>query len=295
VPVPPARPRPAHQRLSYSSIQDYARCGYRFYLRRVLGLPPEEAPPLPPEEQPQDESLEARVRGSLVHALLEELDFDRPQPPSQERVAQLAELWGIEVTPAGVEDVAALVAAFASSPLRARLAAARRVRREAGFVFALEPAGDGPLVNGFVDVLADEPDGGVLVVDYKSHRLEGTEPAAIVERDYATQQLVYALATLQNGAPRVDVAHCFLERPHEPVMASYTAQDVPALTEQVLTLARGMLDERYPVTPAPHRDLCAECPGRRALCSHPEERTLAPAPPAGREGSSPQPQLAPGG
>jgi ATP-dependent helicase/nuclease subunit A len=49
------------------------------------------------------------------------------------------------------------------------------------------------------------------------------------------------------------------------------------LAEQVVSLAQGVLDERYPVTPAPHRDLCGDCPGRRALCSHPESRTLAPA------------------
>jgi ATP-dependent helicase/nuclease subunit A len=279
VAVPPARPRPAPQRLSYSSLQDYARCGYRFYLRRVLQLPSEEPPPLPPEEAPA-EGLEARLRGSLVHALLEELDFARPTAPSQQRVAQLAGLWGVDVTPADTADVATLVEAFAASPLCARLAAAHTVRREAGFVFALEPAGDGPLVNGFVDVLAKEPDGGVLVVDYKSHRLEGADPAAIVERDYAAQQAVYALAALKDGASRVDVAHCFLERPDRPVTVSHTAADASALAERVLALARGMLEERYPVTDAPHRDLCAECPGRKALCSHPEERTLAPAPEA---------------
>jgi ATP-dependent helicase/nuclease subunit A len=278
VPVPPARPRPAPQRLSYSSLQDYARCGYRFYLRRILQLPPEEPPPLPPEETTEDAGLEARLRGSLVHALLEELDFASPAVPAPGQVAGLAELWGAEVTPEDVEDVAALVASFAGSSLCARLAAAHRVRREAGFVFALEPSGDGPLVNGFVDVLAEEPGGGVLVVDYKSHRLEGADPAEIVERDYSAQQAVYALAALKNGAPEVSVAHCFLERPDQPITASYTRADIPALTERVLALARGMLDDRYPVTDRPHRDLCAECPGRRALCSHPESRTLAPEP-----------------
>ena len=51
-----------------------------------------------------------------------------------------------------------------------------------------------------------------------------------------------------------------------------------ALLEQVVSLARGVLDERYEVTGRPHRELCATCPGRRALCSYSEERTLAPAP-----------------
>jgi ATP-dependent helicase/nuclease subunit A len=173
--------------------------------------------------------------------------------------------------------VRALVAAFAASPLCARLAAAQRVRREAGFAFALEAGGGGPLVNGFVDVLALESPRAMLVVDYKTDRLEGADPAEVVERDYATQRTVYALAALRDGAERVEVAYCFLERPGEPVLRAFAIDEAPALAEQVIGLARGVLDERYPVTDAPHRELCGDCPGRRALCSHPEERTLAPA------------------
>ena len=60
---------------------------------------------------------------------------------------------------ADVEDIRALVAAFGASPLCERLAAARRVRREAGFAFALEPGGGGSLVNGFVDAMAEEAPG----------------------------------------------------------------------------------------------------------------------------------------
>ena len=60
-------------------------------------------------------------------------------------------------------------------------------------------------------------------------------------------------------------------------MRGFTAADAPALAERVVSLARGVLDGRYPVTERPHRDLCGDCPGRRALCSYSEERTLAPA------------------
>jgi hypothetical protein len=41
-----------------------------------------------------------------------------------------------------------------------------------------------------------------------------------------------------------------------------------------------VLDERWEVTDHPHRDLCADCPGRRALCSWPEQATLAVSRPA---------------
>jgi hypothetical protein len=284
MPAPPVRARvggASSQRLSYTALRAYARCGYRFYLQRVLGLPDEPPPPpLEPEDQAASEGLDPLVRGSLAHALLEEVDFARPEPPDAETVAALAARHGVPVTPGDIEDLRAIVGAFARSPLCERLASADAVRREAGFAFSLEPGGGGSLVNGFVDVIATERGGGRLVVDYKTDRLDGADPAEVLDRDYATQRVVYALAALRDGAPRVDVAYCFLERPAEPVVRSFTAADADDLLEQVVSLARGVLDERYEVTARPHRELCATCPGRKALCSYSEERTLEPA--AGR-------------
>ena len=194
--------------------------------------------------------------------------------PEPGAVRELAGAWGVELGEPEVEDIRALVAAFAGSPLCARLAGARRLRREAPFAFALERGGGGPLVNGFLDAVALEDEGGALIVDYKSDRLEGAEPGEVVERDYATQRIVYALAALRDGAPRVEVAYCFLERPAEPVTLAFSAADEPALAERLAGLARGVLEARYEVTETPHRDLCGDCPGRTALCSWGEEMTL---------------------
>ena len=287
--VPAAgRPRPAQRRLSYSALQDYGRCGYRFYLERVLRLP-RVAPP-PPLTAPEDEAAEAgidpRVRGTLVHQLLERLDFARPDAPGAEEVLAAGAALGLALSAEEVADIAGLVGAFAGSPLCARLAAARHVRREAAFAFALEADGGGPLLSGFVDALAREPDGSVLVVDYKSDRLGEDEPATLADRDYGTQRQVYALAALRDGAPAVEVAHCFLERPAAPAVARYTQDDAPALAVALLDLAGGVLAERWPVTPRPHRELCGDCPGRGALCSWPESVTLRPYEDAGGGGSS---------
>jgi ATP-dependent helicase/nuclease subunit A len=287
LPAPPARARPTPQRLSYSALGAYRRCGYRFYLERELRLPRVAPPPRKPaaDEIAGDEVvagsdedtgflLDPLVRGSIVHRLLEDLDFSRPETPQADAVRELAAEYEVEVSDADVEDVRELVAAFAASSLRERLAKVRRPRREVPFAFALDPGGDGPLVTGFLDAAADEPDGGVLIVDYKSDRLEGVTPDELVERDYATQRLVYALAALRDGAPRAEVAYCFLEQPGEPVIAEYTAADEPALTERLAGLAEDLLAGRYPVTPTPHRELCGDCPGRSALCSWSEEMTL---------------------
>ena len=194
----------------------------------------------------------------------------RPTPPPWRRPASRR---ASSSTPEEVADIRGLVEAFGASPLCARLAAARDVRREAGFAFRLDPAG-GALVNGFVDVLAREADGTMLIVDYKSDRLEGAEPEAVVEAGYATQRIVYALAALREGAPAVEVAYCFLERPEVAVGARFEPRDIDALAERLTRLAEGVLEGRHPVAAEPHRGLCGDCPGREKLCSWPQEMTL---------------------
>jgi hypothetical protein len=75
----------------------------------------------------------------------------------------------------------------------------------------------------------------------------------------------------------VEVAYALTERPDEPVCASFGPEDAPALADGLLRLARGVLAEEWTVAATPHRELCGECPGRRALCSWPEAMTLRPA------------------
>ena len=263
-------------RLSFSSLGEYGRCAYRWYLRRSLGLP-EVAPPPPVDAlpEPPPEGLSLRDRGSLVHLLLEDLDFAQPLGPDELAVDAAAASLDVELSDAERADVSRLVSAFAHSALCRRLAGATRVRREAPFAFTLEPDG-GPLVNGVVDVLADEADGGVLIVDYKTNPLGESTPAAITEADYGVQRLVYALAALRGGAARVEVAHCYLERPDDPAVAVFGPADAPALALGLADAARGLLAGDFTPTATPHRELCGSCPGRRALCSYPESVTLQP-------------------
>jgi len=77
------------------------------------------------------------------------------------------------------------------------------------------------------------------------------------------------------GLPRglVEVAYAFLERPEEPVVTRFTTDDAERLRTELHALAQGALAGEFPVSDAPHADLCAGCPGRRALCVHPEELT----------------------
>jgi ATP-dependent helicase/nuclease subunit A len=279
VPPRPARARPTPQRLSYSQLTDYAKCGYRFYLKRVLGLP--DVTPPPPEVEPEIAvaGIDPRTRGSIVHKALEDLDFDAPRAPHDDVIRAFADDEGITLTDGELEDIKAFVQAFADSPLCERLTHAGSITREAWFAFALEPDGSGPLVRGIVDVYAREGDGTHLIVDYKTdHVPEGSTPREYIARNYETQRLVYALAALRAGAPAVEVAYCLLESPDEPITTLYTAQDAPDLADALAKLAHGLLTHHYEVTQAPHRELCGACPGRHALCSHPQSLTLRPPP-----------------
>ncbi|MEA2481175.1 MAG: ATP-dependent helicase/nuclease subunit, partial [Thermoleophilaceae bacterium] len=102
------------------------------------------------------------------------------------------------------------------------------------------------------------------------------DPAAFCDEHYGTQRVVYALAALRAGAERVEVVHLFLERPADPVSVSFAASDAERLEADLRALAGGVVEGRFEPTGDPHRDLCRGCPGRPALCSWDESRTLAP-------------------
>jgi hypothetical protein len=260
-PQPDVAPPPLRT-LSYTALSKWRRCGYRFYLERILGLPEETADP---SLAVPAAGLEARLRGTLVHALLEQ------DGPAAGRVSGVAERLGIALSETEQADVARLTDAFAGSPLAKRIAKARAVQREHGFTFTLGPT----LLTGVVDVLARERGGAQLVVDYKTDAVDpGTDLAAYVQERYGVQRRVYALAALRGGAERVEIAYAFLERPQEPVAERFEAADADRLEAELLADASPMLAGEYPVAADPHRELCATCPGRRALCSYPEELTL---------------------
>jgi ATP-dependent helicase/nuclease subunit A len=267
-------------RLSYSSLEKYRRCPYRFYLERVARLGLKVAELAEEAGEPVPEGLDKLLRGTVVHELMEHFDFARPRPPEANDVEELLQMHGASFGAPDIEDIRELIANFARSHLCARLAAAPRVRRELTFAFTLRPhgaSGASLLVNGVLDAYALERGAdSALVVDYKSDPAQGVDLEAACDEKYGTQRLIYALAALRSGAPSVEVVHCFLERADEPVSVAFGAADLPRLEAELLALAGGVIDSRFEPTDRPHRELCATCPGLEALCSWPKERTLAP-------------------
>ena len=274
-PPPEPPPPPALAALSYTSLAEYQRCGYRFYAERVLRLPPLPAPPGADGGTERAGGLSATERGTLVHDLLERLDFRRPILATGESVATAAARLGLTVAPGGGDaaQIIELVDRFAGGELCRRLGRATGVRREEGFRFLLGSRPTEVLVGGVFDVVAREPGGRTLVVDYKTDRLDGADPQELADRAYGTQRLVYALAALRAGAAEVEVVHTFLELPQRPAVATFTREQAPVLEARLLDLARGVLERRFTVTEAPHRGICAGCPAEGGLCSWPLEMT----------------------
>jgi ATP-dependent helicase/nuclease subunit A len=266
--------------LSYTTLTELERCGYRYYLERILGLGENRSAA---RGRSSPEGLEARARGTLVHRLLESVDFKRPTAPSPGDVARVARELGLRLGRSEREEITALVAAPATgvasgSAPATRVAAAKSVRREHPFAFSLGP--NEPLVTGVIDLLAREADGGWIVLDYKSDRV-GSEADldTLVERDYGVQRLLYALAVLRGGAPKVEIVHWFLERPDDWVGARYTAGDQTELEERLAGRIQRARTHAFIVSKHPHRGLCETCPARAGLCSWSDAETLREAPP----------------
>jgi ATP-dependent exoDNAse (exonuclease V) beta subunit len=268
--VRPREPRPPSgppvSRLSYSSLEEYRRCAYRFYMERVLGVPPVEQ-----AVRGAAEGMAADERGVLIHALLEPLDYRRAAVPDAEAIRAACVRAGLPPARASeVEEIQALLGRFADSGFCARLGRAGEVRREERFTFKLPGE---VLMTGVFDVLAREPGGRILVADYKSDRLEGADPEEIVRSSYAVQRLVYGLAAIRAGARHVEVAHVFLEDPARPATEVFTRDDRAALEAQLSGLAAGVFARRFEVALEPHRGICHGCPAEGGLCSWPLEMT----------------------
>lgn len=242
--------------LSYTALSELERCGYRYYLERVLRLPPQHA-----------EGPGGRLRGRILHRLLQDLDFALPCVGESD-IARVAAELGASLNARESAEIAALIAGLAGTGLAARLAAAPRLHREHPFAFSSSAP-----ITGVFDLLAPGED--CLVLDYKSDSIDSNEDLpALVQHHYGAQRLIYALAALHHGALRVEVVHWFLARPHEPVAAVFCAHDVAGLQEELDARAAHVRRRGFSVSPAPHRELCLTCPGRGTLCSWDDAATL---------------------
>jgi ATP-dependent exoDNAse (exonuclease V) beta subunit len=274
-PIVPSRP------LSYTAISAYEECAYRFYMERVLGLGQSEA------RQQGDGEPSAReertARGAAVHALLEWSQANDWAEPSPELALRHAEAAGLAMesaspdtsgegpgrhSPSPLDSLLGPVCAWLGSPLREQIGEeAVRVRAEVPLLLGI----GGTVLRGSIDLLVERDGAPPLVIDYKTDRLDGADPAERAAH-YGVQRSIYALAVAEAlGASEVEVAYVFLERPEEPAATVLGPAEMAAARAALERTIARIGQGEFPVAAPEERDwsLCRGCPALRGLCSGP--------------------------
>jgi len=286
-PIVPSRP------LSYTAISAYEECPYRFYMERVLGLggggrTSSRIPGTSAFESAGDAGRapsareERTARGAAVHALLEWSQANGWSEPSEELARRHALAAGLDPERTDAATLLAPVRGWLDSSLRERIGAetgaasgtgsAVRARAEVPILLGV---GD-TVLRGSIDLLVEREGAPPLVIDYKTDRLDGSDPQEHAAR-YEIQRSIYALAVAESlGAPEVEVAYVFLERPEEPAIAQLDSIAMEAgrkhLESTISQISRG----EFPVAEVEDRNwnLCRGCPALGRLCSGPRETEM---------------------
>ena len=269
---------PSH--FSYSGLQQAAACPLRWYAENAIGMP-NAWQGSPAQKLPE---LSPRVRGVVMHALLETQGFGDP-PPSPDQAVAAAGVSQEDLDLRHAPAVVAATSAVLASPTWQRiselgLADPKTVRREESFVLMLDCGIHGQVhLRGVIDVFVKAGAGLVQVIDWKASAgatLVADLPA-LVEADYAIQREAYALAALQSGGldrpDQVEVIHLYAERPSEPVTATFNQTDVERLRESLAARVCELLESGFSASQSPHAGLCSGCPAAGTLCPHPPELT----------------------
>ena len=145
--------------------------------------------------------MTAAEHGTAVHAVMQYISLRTP--PTAEAVAReveaLAQRRLLTAQQAAAVDCA-MVARFLASPLAERIRRARHVWREYRFTLLTDAAlydprvsGEELMLQGVVDCAFETPDGGLVVVDFKTDRITAEQQAQRAE-SYRPQLEAYALA-----------------------------------------------------------------------------------------------------
>jgi hypothetical protein len=200
--------------------------------------------------------------GDAVHRLLELVDLASPVAPGDAELELVVRGWYPTVSAEEIVRIGELVRSYTGSALAARIAGLHGVRPERPFAFELDEV----LVNGRLDVLWLEGE-RALVLDYKTNALLGRDPAEIVEEEYLTQQIVYAIACLRAGATEVEVVYHFLEDPEAVVSRTFTSDDAPRL--EAMLSASIVRIRAGDFRPTPSAFACSGCPALNVVCAGP--------------------------
>ena len=178
------------------------------------------------------QELDPRQLGTLVHAVLENVDFDGSSDIDALLALHAAEHIGEE--PGELGEAREMITGFLGSARAKQLAESKKVYREIEFLLDW-PQAPTPLervyLRGFIDCLYQDAGGGWHLLDFKTNQIP-TSLADVAQR-YEVQMFVYALATERVlGQMPETIGLCFL-RAGEEHLFSFEAPRQAELIESV--------------------------------------------------------------
>jgi ATP-dependent exoDNAse (exonuclease V) beta subunit len=237
------------QRISYSGLALYRRCGYRFYAESVAGL---RAPSVRASA-----GADSGAFGTAVHAALQRWNGAAPLDVGDERLRRLLVASGV-----GDDSLARLrhaLECFCATPVAGEVARADRMQNECPIML---PVGASMLV-GSIDLITWFGS-RALIVDYKTGG--GDLDADAARARYALQAGCYALAALAAGATEVGVVFVEVEREGRETRFAFSGPDAPALRGPIDDALEEMAAGRFPSLAEYDPRVCAECPALGATC-----------------------------
>jgi len=214
----------------------------QFSFSRLTGELHRDQPVDVPEQPARPRNDQALTLGTLVHAVLADLNFAEPQSLA-ELVARQADLLG-EVDSATATVAQTVLTTFLKSARFQQLAAAQERHVEVEFLLAWPPgAADyaGPTLHGFIDCLYQDATGAWHVLDYKTNRVTAATVSQVAAQ-YELQLGVYALAAeaALGSAPHSLILHFLATGLEHPLTWDQAARErtIATITE-LLNRARG--------------------------------------------------------
>ncbi len=232
---------------SYTALSLYEKCGYRFFAERMLGVGSIDTV----------DGDDPRALGSALHGALQTMADGRPVDEALLRA--LASAHGLAREAIG--RLKAAVDAFTASPAGGLLAAGHA---EVPFAVRVERG----IVAGNMDLVVREGDEAV-VIDYKTGL-----SAAPVEKRYASQAEVYALALLVDGCSSVTVRFVRVEAGCDETRFVFSAVDRPRIEHRIGEAFARMSRGEFARLRSFDAVVCPDCPVSGGLCpvTHPGVR-----------------------
>ena len=235
---------------SATTLQTYQNCPLQYKFCFIDKIP---IPPTPP-----------MVFGSAIHSVIENLTT-HPHPSLEPRdyaLSLLDEFWPSDMYESEFEESEARTSAHAILDIylawqKSNTNTVTGVERE--FTFSLASH----TLNGFIDRIEQTPEGGYVVIDFKSGKKPGTISKNKIKTNIQVNMYCLAFQHLTGALP--ERAELFFLKDGRHVHYVPNEETIAAFTDTMLTLIDEIISGKFPANPGFFR--CKYC-GYRDRCGN---------------------------